>query len=343
MTGRGHRCRVCRKEPTIIQLESYRLNLCLGCFDDFVLRRVKKAIKGYKMIGHSQRILVAVSGGKDSLALWDILIRLGYKADGYYIDLGIGEYSAESKRLVQAFADERKLTLHISSVAEDFHGYGIDPIARKTRRKSCAVCGTVKRHYMNRFTIDHDYDVLATGHNLDDEVTVLFGNVLHWQTDYLGRQYPVLPAVEEGLSSKVKPLVYLGEKEMAAYCMTRGIPYIYEECPMAVGAKSIFYKEILNQLEQRSPGTKLEFFKGFLSDKGRFDTEKEKVDLAACETCGTLTTAGLCATCRLKERLRPEPAPEPEAGSTEAIGAEPEPGTADEPGVPDEAKGADET
>lgn len=306
MGPRGFRCRVCRQEPTLIQLESYRLNLCAGCFDDFVLRRVKKAIKGYKMFGHTQKILVAVSGGKDSLALWDLLVRLGYKADGYYIDLGIGAYSQESKRLVQAFAETRGLTLHIASVPEEFFGEGIEPIARKTRRKACAVCGTLKRHLMNRFTIDNDYDVLATGHNLDDEVTVLFGNVLHWQTDYMGRQYPVLPAVDEGLSSKVKPLVYLGEKEMAAYCMTKGIEYIYDECPMAVGAKSIFYKDILNQLEQRSPGTKLEFFKGFLRDKGRFETEREQVDLAPCTECKTLTTAGLCATCRLKEKLRPK-------------------------------------
>jgi len=299
------RCKVCKEHEAILKLDTYRLNLCQGCFDDFVLRRTKKGIRDFKMFGHSERILVAVSGGKDSLGLWDVLVRLGYKADGFYIDLGIKDYSAESKRLAREYADKNGLTLHVRSVPDDFDGLGIRDIAWRTRRKPCSVCGTLKRHLMNRIALDEKYDVLATGHNLDDEVTTLFGNTLHWQVEYLGRQFPVLPAVDEGLQRKVKPLIYLGEKEMAAYVMVRGIPYIYEECPMAKGASSLFYKDVINQLEAHSPGTKLAFLKGFFDLRERFRTEQERPTLTSCTRCGTLTTTEVCAACRLKERLAP--------------------------------------
>ena len=55
-----------------------------------------KAIDDFDMLQPTDRILVAVSGGKDSLAVWDMLIEAGYQADGLYIGLGIGEYSDES-------------------------------------------------------------------------------------------------------------------------------------------------------------------------------------------------------------------------------------------------------
>ena len=85
---------------------------------------------------------------------------------------------------------------------------------RRTRRPNrpfwtpCAACGTLKRHYFDRAARDGGFDVLATGHNLDDEAAVLLGNVLHWQTEYLGRQVPVLEE-RPGFPRKVKPLVRL--------------------------------------------------------------------------------------------------------------------------------------
>ena len=67
-------------------------------------RQVEKAIKDFDMLSPTDRVLVAVSGGKDSLAVWDMLVELGYAADGLYIGLGIGDYSEESQRYTEAFA-----------------------------------------------------------------------------------------------------------------------------------------------------------------------------------------------------------------------------------------------
>ena len=85
----------------------------------------------------------------------------------------------------------------------------------------CSACGLSKRHLFDKAALEGGYDAVVTGHNLDDEAAVLFGNMLRWQTDYLGRQRPVLPA-RNGFPRKVKPLVRLAEREMAAYCVIRG-------------------------------------------------------------------------------------------------------------------------
>ena len=63
------------------------------------------------MLRPGQRVVVAVSGGKDSLALWDLLVELGYEVDGVYLGLGIGDYSTESGQYARAFAAARSLRL----------------------------------------------------------------------------------------------------------------------------------------------------------------------------------------------------------------------------------------
>ena len=180
----------------------------------------------------------------------------------------------------------------------------IETAAATVRRPPCGACGLSKRHLFNQAALDGGYDVVATGHNLDDEAAVLFGNVLRWDAEYLGRQYPVLPAAP-GFVRKVKPLVRLSEREMAAYCVIRGIDYIVEECPMAEGNRHLVYKEALNTLEQKSPGAKANFLFSFL-ERGhqRFvaDAETERVELTPCTVCGSPTTGEVCAFCRMSER-----------------------------------------
>jgi uncharacterized protein (TIGR00269 family) len=152
--------------------------------------------------------------------------------------------------------------------------------------------------------------VLVTGHNLDDEAATLFGNTLNWAGGFLLRQGPVLEARHPGLVRKAKPLFRFYEREMAAYALVRGIEYIYEECPYAEGAKSIYYKELLNKLENDHPGAKLSFYLSFLQAKenGLFaskadmeeDLTEDGVLLHTCPTCGQPTSApGPCSFCRM--------------------------------------------
>jgi uncharacterized protein (TIGR00269 family) len=296
------KCRVCRG-PAVIDVRRHNANFCVDHFLKLCRDQTLKAIEQYDMIRPGERVLVAVSGGKDSLALWDILLDLGYAADGFYIGLGIGEYSDESGDHARRFAADRQATLVEHDLPTE-HGFDIPTGARTARRTPCSACGLSKRHLFDRAALEGGYDVVATGHNLDDEAAVLLGNVLRWNTEYLGRQRPVLPA-RDGFPRKVKPLVRLGEREMAAYCVLRGIDYQVEECPMAVGNRHLGYKEALNAIEAQSPGSKQAFYLGFLERASALFTptaEAEKDGLGTCASCGAPTPGEVCAFCRLVER-----------------------------------------
>jgi uncharacterized protein (TIGR00269 family) len=339
------KCRKCG-EVAVINMRQHKLALCADHYLQWVPAQVEKAIHKYEMFTPEDRVLVAVSGGKDSLALWDILLRLGYHADGLYLGLGIDGgfgYSDVSKRKCEEFVrkvrgagnqgsgnqdsgrqqlgranspvpdsptpdslipDSPPPSLHTLSIPDNY-GESIPEVAQRVQRgrgKPCSVCGLIKRHEMNRIAYELGYSVLATGHNLDDEAAVLFGNTMTWQVGYLGRQGPVLPE-SDGFARKVKPLCRMYEREMAAYCLVRGIDYIYEECPYSFGATSIAHKELLAELERKSPGAKQNFYLSFLKAKesGFLDgRQAAPPSMHACERCGQPTTApGLCAFCRL--------------------------------------------
>ena len=298
------------RETAVIEVARHKAAYCPEHFIDHVRTLVRDAISRHSMLSYEDRILVAVSGGKDSLALWDVLLDMGYRADGLYLGLGIGEYSDRSGQLVQAFAESRGATLHQVDLAEEY-GYAIPQASGIRNRSSCGVCGLSKRYVFNRVALEHGYDVMATGHNLDDEAAQLLGNVLRWQTPFLARQSVVLPATEAGMARKVKPLYRLSEREMAAYCVIKGLDYVVEECPMVGGNTVLRYKDALNELERSSPGTKAQFLFGFL-DRVRpthfegADTDAES--LQACSECGQPTSSHgegpvICAFCRTRSRV----------------------------------------
>ena len=296
------KCRVCRA-PAVVEVRRHNAAFCPTCFSKHCSDQVARAIEAFEMFGRDDRILVAVSGGKDSLALWDLLLRLGYQADGLYLGLGIGDYSDQSGVQARAFAAARDATLIEIDLPADF-GYDIPAGASAARRAPCSACGLSKRHLFNQAAVDGGYDVVATGHNLDDEAAVLFGNVLRWDLAYLGRQHPVLPG-GNGFVRKVKPLIRLGEREMAAYCVLEGIDYIVEECPMAEGNRHLGYKAALNEIEDRSPGSKAAFVFGFLDRISPLVApvaEAEKEGLHPCPGCGSPTVSEVCAFCKLVER-----------------------------------------
>jgi len=300
------KCRKCG-ETAAYNMRQHKLALCKDHYLEWFLEQTERFIKKYRMFERDERVLVAVSGGKDSLSLWDVLLRLGYHAEGLYIGLGIDGcigYSSQSRQKAEQFvAQHDGAVLHVVDIPQTY-GHTIPEMARMKRRgnKPCSLCGMSRRHIMNRVALEKGFDVLATGHNLDDEVAVLLQNTLHWQTGYLARQAPVLPADEDGFVRKVKPFFRFYERETAAYAILRGIDYIYEECPHSVGATSLHYKEVLNQLEGKSPGTKLSFYLSFLRarEEGFFAQTQRDVEMHPCESCGQPTTApGLCVFCRM--------------------------------------------
>jgi uncharacterized protein (TIGR00269 family) len=303
------RCKRCRA-PAAVEVRRHNAAFCQPCFLHHVHEQVKRTIKSYDMFGPQDRILVAVSGGKDSLGLWDVLLDLGYRASGLYLGLGIGDYSARSGELTRAFATERGAELIEVDLAGQY-GYDIPTAGRKGSRSTCAVCGLSKRYVFNRAALDNGFDVVATGHNLDDEAATLLGNTLRWQTGYMARQFPVLPQ-REGMVKKVKPLHRLSELETAAYAFLRGIDYVVEECPLVGGNTQLRYKAAMNSLESTSPGTKAQFYLGYVEKAAPLFRSEDGASLSPCERCGQPTTGRFCAFCRaraqiLGQRLSPPP------------------------------------
>jgi len=293
------RCAICKKKP-IIYMPHHRLALCKEDFQRWFERYTEKTIKEFGMFTHEDRILVTVSGGKDSLALWFVLRKLGYKADGFYLHLRIGDYSERSKAKVESFARRMGARLIVKDLEEELAG--VPTLKELTYREACSVCGLVKRYNFNKVAKELGYTVVATGHNLDDEASSLLANVMNWNTKYLGRKFPVLEE-EEGFVKKVKPFCKFTEKETALYALLNGIDFIEEECPFAEDATSIFYKEILNRVEERSPGTKLRFYLEYLKKVYPRFKEEKKGALTPCKICGEPSPTEICAVCRLKEKV----------------------------------------
>src|SRR5512143_1461658 len=326
------KCKRCRRAEAAVELPSHHAAFCPDCFFVFFRRQVTEGIRKLRLLVPEDRVLVCVSGGKDSLVLWDVLIDEGYETEGLYIDLGIDGYSDRSKEKVFSYAASRGKTPIVVDLAKE--GIPIPEAARCVRMQEGSICGTVKRHLFNRVAAEGKFTAVATGHNLDDETARLLGNLLHWQRGHLARQHPLLPGADGGLVRKVKPLWRVSEVETAAYGFLKGIDYVTEECPMSEDATSLVYKEALSRIEDRMPGTRIVFYKGFLDlsnplRKGgeaatsadtapmpeddpeadarrvsKVDTEEVRGTPGACASCGAPTYAETCSYCRLKERVR---------------------------------------
>jgi tRNA-5-methyluridine54 2-sulfurtransferase len=292
------KCRVCGKEANI-RLSAYNTALCADDFLAFFERRVTRAVQKYHLIEQTDSPLVAVSGGKDSLALWYILNGAGYLADGIYIDLGIDEYSRVSFEKARLMADRLGRKIYRFSLPALFQK-GIGELSKVMKRAPCSLCGVLKRYLMNRACIDCGYTVLATGHNLDDEASALFGNLLYWKEEYLYKKNISLEGRGDYLAKKVKPFFLCSEREAAAYAILRRIDYVYEECPYSAGAKTLLYKELLNKIEVTSPATKIRFVKGYLA---RAKEQEARPDPERCARCGYPSYTETCNVCRLIERF----------------------------------------
>jgi uncharacterized protein (TIGR00269 family) len=293
------KCKRCRKAEAAVDLPSHNTAFCPGCFFLYFRRQIEEGIRKLSLLSPEDRVLVCVSGGKDSLVLWDVLMELGYRTEALHIDLGIEGYSDRSREKVLAYAGARgKEPIVVDLRAE---GIPIPEAAKRARKEECSVCGTVKRYFFNRIAAQRGFTVVATGHNLDDESGRLLGNLLHWDQDHLSRQHPLLPETAEGLVRKVKPLWRVSELETAAYGFLKGIDYVTEECPMSLDATSLVYKEALSRIEEKMPGTRRHFYQGFLHQNR--DVPENPGTSVQCISCGAPTFTETCSYCRLKEHV----------------------------------------
>ena len=305
MTNPGMKCTRCRG-PANHRFPAHNARFCDDCLELFIHRQVERAIKKYDMLRPGQGVMVAVSGGKDSLSLWRILSDLGYATRAVHVSLGLGEFSDRSLEACRAMAGEMGQEIAIHRL-EDLTGFSIEQVARANRREFCAICGLVKRYFLNRLAIEAGFDTVATGHHLDDEAGRLLGNTIHRRQEYLDNQWPVLLGLEGKLAKRIKPLCRLSGTEVKGYAKSKALPVSPGKCPRSKGATLNYYQEALDLMELRMPGTKRDFYFGFLADKDG-PPPPPRPD-RFCERCGAPTYLDLCNCCRMLARTRGEDAP----------------------------------
>ena len=144
---------------------------------------VKETIKKYKICSKKEKILVALSGGKDSCLVAYLLKKFGYNVEGFHIDLKIGKYSEECLKKVKEICEENEIKLHVYDMKKEM-GAGMCYLRtaiqskQKGQIKNCAICGVIKKWLMNKCARRiKGVNKIATGHNLDDEAQTFLMNI----------------------------------------------------------------------------------------------------------------------------------------------------------------------
>lgn len=275
-------------------------NRCRDHFLEHFENTVSDTIARFSLISKGQRIAVAVSGGKDSLSVLYILKKLYFDVEALAVDEGIAGYRDRTLEDLKRFCRKNGIPLKVRSVREKY-SHTLDFYAQKAR--PCSVCGVFRRQLLNEMA--EGYDVIATGHNLDDECQSIMMNYLKGNLELSARLGPKSGiAGQDGFTQRVKPLYFLSEREIRAYCFLMGFDIHYTECPHA--SVSFRYKlgESLNDLENKMPGTKRKIVSNFLDLLPRLKRHYSTSDeIEHCNRCGQPSSHDLCRACVLKEKL----------------------------------------
>ena len=262
--------------------------------------KVVETIGKYKLLKKSEKVVVALSGGKDSTSVLYILKKLGYDVRGLMIDLGLGEWSKIHNRNMERFCLDSDIPLTVVDLKGEL-GQGICFIKAVLKKRKgmtgCSVCGTVKRWILNRWARKLGGDVLVTGHNLDDEAQNVLMNFLKGNAVLGARSAPKTGQVASrksqvaGFVQRVKPLFFVPESEIRKYAEKMGFDILYDRCPCAFGTYRVETRDWMSNI---SDGEKLKIVSGFLKIKDKLVVESE---LRKCVECGEPSSGELCNFC----------------------------------------------
>jgi len=265
------------------------------------------------MFNYSDKIAIAVSGGKDSLSLLHILAKMERRHPksslvAITVDEGISGYRDEALKLTVESCEELGIAQHTVSFKE-IYGLTLDEVVARSRKKSdreltsCSYCGVLRRRALNVAAREVGADKIATAHTLDDEVQTVLMNIFRGDISRLVKEKPVTDTVHQRLVQKVKPFCEIPEKESALYAYIRKIRFQDTPCPYASEALRNDIRFVLNYMETKHAGTKFTVSKAMERMRPVLDELGKKEGFCECAECGEPASAQLCKVCEMLKNL----------------------------------------
>lgn len=306
-------CTLCERREAVFMRPYSGEKLCGRCFCKSIENKVRATISRYEMLQPNDKIMVAVSGGKDSITLLHILSKIEKAFPeatlcAVTVDEGIRGYRDEALKF--AVKNCRKLGVeHIVTSFKEVFGYKLDELVSMIREKGegeltpCSYCGVLRRRALNTAAREAGADKLATAHNLDDETQTMILNILHGDALRIARVKPVLTVVHPKLIQRVKPFCEVPEREIAFYAYLKKIEFQGIPCPYARTALRNDIRTMLNRMEEKHAGTKFTIFKSMERIRPALEAMAEEAKLQECKRCGEPTVGELCKPCQMLEKL----------------------------------------
>lgn len=304
------RCSKCERHA--VYLRRYTAErLCEACLVQTTIDRVRKTINRQKMLKEDDRIVIGISGGKDSAVLLDVLHRVEQKYPKTMlipvtIDEGILGYRDQALEAARALARSLGYDLEIRSF-EDLFGLSLDQMVSDTdkadRLGACSYCGVFRRKALNLVAMELGADVVATGHNMDDEAQTVMMNIMRGDGKRLARINRSRENAIPGFVPRVKPLTEISERDVVAYAHYQQLPYHDVPCPYAMEAYRNDLRNFLNAMEHKRPGTMTAILRSGEAIASAFTNSSERLAYGTCLKCGDPSPSVICKACQLLEEL----------------------------------------